>query len=281
MSQRDDITQVAETYYDSGDADNFYFHIWGGEDIHVGIYESENEPIANASARSVQQMASKLNLNSGHKVLDIGAGYGGAARYLAKMYGCQVVCLNLSDTENARNREHTKKQGLDKLVEVVSGDFENLPFEDSSFDVIWSEDAILHSGNKPQVFREATRVLKAGGEMIFTDPMQADHVPDPSVLEPILKRIHLRQMGSVKLYRELAEGNGLTEVEVVEMPEQLVNHYSSVRRTLVENEARLKEHCSEQYLSNMKAGLSHWVEGGKKGYLNWGILHFRKPAMAR
>lgn len=43
---REDCSSVARTaqaYYNSGDADNFYFHVWGGEDIHVGIYNSEQD----------------------------------------------------------------------------------------------------------------------------------------------------------------------------------------------------------------------------------------------
>lgn len=51
---------TAQGYYDSGDADNFYQMIWGGEDIHVGLYESEEEPISEASRRTVEHMASRL-----------------------------------------------------------------------------------------------------------------------------------------------------------------------------------------------------------------------------
>ena len=34
--------------------------------------------------------------------------------------------------------------------------------------------------------------------------------------------------------------------------------------------------CSAEYIDRMKAGLQHWVDGGNKGHLQWGILHFRK-----
>src|SRR5690606_36140771 len=44
MSARySEVVQTARDYYNSDDADNFYFHVWGGEDIHIGLYESENE----------------------------------------------------------------------------------------------------------------------------------------------------------------------------------------------------------------------------------------------
>jgi sarcosine/dimethylglycine N-methyltransferase len=54
MSERySTAVKTAQEYYNSDDADNFYFHVWGGEDIHVGIYQSPEEDIATASERTV------------------------------------------------------------------------------------------------------------------------------------------------------------------------------------------------------------------------------------
>src|SRR5690606_9970499 len=70
--------QTAREYYNSNDADHFYNLVWGGEDIHIGLYESEYEPIRNASRRTVEHMASKLQkLDKSSRVLDIGSGYAG------------------------------------------------------------------------------------------------------------------------------------------------------------------------------------------------------------
>jgi cyclopropane fatty-acyl-phospholipid synthase-like methyltransferase len=75
--------EEAERYYDSEAADEFYREVWGGEDIHIGIYEPVDRPIAEASRATVLRMASKLEgLGSRARVIDIGAGYGGSARYL-------------------------------------------------------------------------------------------------------------------------------------------------------------------------------------------------------
>src|SRR5690606_40239959 len=93
-------------------------------------------------------MSRMLRLTPDCLVLDLGSGYGGAARYLASTFGCRVTCLNLSEVENQRNRELTRKRGLEHLVEVREGSFEELPFEDNAFDVIWSQDAFLHRDRK-------------------------------------------------------------------------------------------------------------------------------------
>ena len=165
---RSTAVEQAEAYYDSPDADAFYFHVWGGEDIHIGMYENDDEPIVAASHRNDETLASMLKgLGPAHRVLDIGAGYGGAARHLAKARGCHVTCVNISETQNRLNRELTHKAGLDGLVDVLHGDFENIPADDKSFDFVWSQDAILHSGNRRRVLDEVTRVLRPGGQFRF------------------------------------------------------------------------------------------------------------------
>lgn len=267
---------TAKQYYDSQDADNFYFTIWGGEDIHVGLYQSDDEPIFDASRRTVEHMASRLtNLNKEARVLDMGAGFGGAARHLAKHYGCQVVALNLSEIENQRDREMNRAQGLDHLIEVVDGSFEKVPYPDASFDVVWSQDAFLHSGQRAKVLKELARVLKPGGEAVFTDPMQADDCPE-GVLNPILERIHLDTLGSPGFYKQTLTGQGLEDLGYEDHTQQLINHYSRVLRETEFRQEELSQSVSNDYIERMKKGLRHWVDGGKKGYLAWGIFHFRR-----
>lgn len=273
---KSDVVDVTKEYYDSSDADNFYFHVWGGEDIHIGLYESETEPIAKASVRTVEAMAKRLqNLTRGARVLDVGAGYGGAGRHLARECGFHVTCLNLSLAQNRRNRRMNEEQGLADFIDVIDGDFENLPFKNASFDAVWSQDAILHSGNRKRVFEEIDRVLKQGGEIVITDPMQKEGV-EKEELSPVLERIHLESMGSVSDYRSFADGLGWKVVDVDLHNHQLVNHYSRVLAELRAREDELSEHCSKEYMGRMQNGLKHWIEAGEKGLLQWGILHFHK-----
>ena len=118
---------TARDYYNSSDADTFYHSIWGGEDIHVGLYGGPDDTIAAASQRTVEAMADRVQITSETRVLDLGAGYGGAARWLARKYGCKVTCLNLAEIENERNRNKTREQRLTHLVSVLDGNFEHMP----------------------------------------------------------------------------------------------------------------------------------------------------------
>jgi sarcosine/dimethylglycine N-methyltransferase len=273
-----DSVDVARDYYNSDDADGFYSTIWGGEDIHVGLYENEGEPIFDASRRTVERMAARLNgLGENARVLDIGAGYGGAARHLAGSRGCKVFALNLSEVENERNRRMNEEANLDHLIEVVDGSFEEVPFEDGSFDVVWSQDAILHSGEREKVVEEVSRVLKDAGEFVFTDPMQSDGCPE-DVLQPILNRIHLDSLGSPEFYRDTARRFGMRELAFENHTKQLATHYARVLEETEKREDELADITSEEYIERMKAGLKHWVDGGNRGHLVWGIFHFGRFA---
>ncbi len=272
------IVEKAQTYYDSQDADSFYFHVWGGEDIHVGIYQSKRDSIFEASRRTVERMAARLDdFPAGSRVVDLGAGYGGSARYLAREKGYHVTCLNLSAVQNERNRQMNAEQGLSGLIDVVDGNFEELPFEDASFDIAWSQDAILHSADRCKVFAEVDRVLKPGGVFVLTDPMMRDGASRED-LQPVFDRIHLDSMGSLDVYKGYAERMGWEVLPPEELTNQLVNHYAHVWEELEQRSDELLQHCSREYLERMKLGLGHWVNAGGASALFWGILMYRKPA---
>lgn len=272
--------ETARDYYNSEDADHFYSQIWGGEDIHIGLYMATDEAINEASHRTIVTMAKRLpKLDARCRILDIGSGYCGAARYLAKTYGVHVSALNLSEVENKKARALNAATGLSSLVEVLDGSFEKIPFDsatfDSGFDILWSQDAILHSGNRQQVLAEAYRVLKPGGYFVFTDPMQADNCPE-GVLQPILDRIHLNSLGSPGYYRQTAEVLGFNILDFDDQTHQLINHYQRVLEETEAHTEELKRKVNADYIKRMKTGLKHWIIGGKAGHLVWGIFLLQK-----
>ena len=271
--------ETAREYYNSDDADKFYSIIWGGEDIHVGLYENDEEPIAPASHRTVAHMMELAGeIRPDFKVIDLGAGYGGSARAIAKKHGCHVTALNVSEVENERDRAMNKEQGLDDKIEVIDGNFEELPFEDNSFDLAWTQDSFLHSAERHLCMKEAARVMKPGARFVMTDPMQSDDTPtDSEKLQPILDRIHLPSLGSPGFYREMAKKYGLKEIKFEEHAHQLPRHYGRVREELIKREKDLLEGgVSQAYIDRMKQGLQHWVNGGNAGILTWGIFVFEK-----
>lgn len=275
-SVRSETVAKAEAYYDSTEADEFYKNFWGGEDIHIGLYDTPNDDVAKASYLTVATMAAELGeLGRESKVIDLGSGYGGSARYLSSQWGCHVDCLNLSQTQNALNMKKNEDAGLSALIDVAHGSFEDIPVDEPVYDVVWSQDAFLHSGHRALVLDEITRVCKPGGHLIFTDPMQADDCPE-GVLQPILDRIHLKTMGSFRFYREELANRGFKEILVHSMLGQLKTHYTRIGEEVRHRYDLAVSLSGKDYVDNMLRGLSYWIDGAEKNYLAWGIIHFKK-----
>jgi len=276
-SDYSDVVETAREYYNSEDADTFYYTVWGGEDIHIGLYKDEVEPIRDASRRTVAEMADRLSATPDSQVIDLGGAYGGSPRYLAEKFGCHVVSLNLSEVQNRRARQQNEEAGLADKVTVVDGDFENVPYDADTFDIVWSQDSFLHSGNREKVLEEIKRVIKPGGELIFTDPMQTADA-SRETLQPVLDRIQLESMGSPSFYESKLAELGFEKIAFVDHSEQLPRHYGRVKQELESRYDELLGTISQEYLDNMIKGLGHWVENGRAGNLCWGIFHYRLPA---
>ena len=159
---------------------------------------------------------------------------------------------------------------------MVHGSFENIPEPANKFDVVWSQDAILHSNNREQVIAEAWRILKPGGVMIYTDPMQADSCP-PDVLQPVLDRIHLDSLGSFSSYKDMADNCRFSDFQKEDMTHNLRIHYSRVLEELERNFESMCTISSRDYIERMMVGLQHWIDAAKSDHLAWGTIKLTKP----
>ena len=74
------------------------------------------------------------------------------------------------------------------------------------------------------MLEEVNRVLKPGGDFVFTDLIQHED-RHPQVLEPVLARFRLDSLGTVRFYREAAIELGWRELPVIDLSGNLVTHY--------------------------------------------------------
>jgi SAM-dependent methyltransferase len=116
-------------------------------------------------------------------VLDVGAGIGGPARVLAQRYGARVTALDGSARFCRANERLCAATGLEDRVEVVCGNALSLPFEDESFDVVWTQALLQNIEHKPALLGEIRRVLRAGGSWalfeVLSGPGGPVHFPVP------------------------------------------------------------------------------------------------------
>ena len=93
------------------------------------------------------------------KVLDVGCGVGGSSRHIARRYGSEVTGITLSFLQCEHANLRSVKDGLSDQTHFLVADALNLPFEDNSFDLVWS----LESGSpeKPPPSRTCSRSTPA------------------------------------------------------------------------------------------------------------------------
>src|SRR5688572_27534524 len=123
------------------------------------------------------------------QVLDVGGGIGGPARTLASVYGARVTVLDLTPEFCETGAEMTRWTGLEDRVTFRVGDALRMPFEAGSFDVVWTQHSTMNIPDKPELYRQARRMLRAGGrvalhELTAGSAGDPTHYPLPWASEP-------------------------------------------------------------------------------------------------
>jgi len=128
------------------------------------------------------ELARAAGLDATKRVLDVGCGVGGTSRCLAKEFGCRVTGIDLTDEYCRAAVTLSAKIGLAHLVDYRQGDATKLPFDDQSFDVVWTEHVAMNISDKTRLYKEMHRVLKPRGTLAIYDVLAG---PSGPVLFPV------------------------------------------------------------------------------------------------
>jgi len=216
---------------------------------------------------AVEALAAAADISRKKRVLDVCSGMGGPARWLAYKYGCRVAGLDLTRSRVEGAKRLTECVKLGRLVEFFEGDATAMPFADSTFDVVISQEAWCHIPDKATLLSECARVLEPGGAIAFTDIVTVGEL-STSDEERLAAEMQMPRPLRIAEYEILLGNNDLMVTAATDLSSQwrtiLIDRlemYRSLRDTTV---AKLGEKRFAEYDS----AYSHFVElfsAGKLG----------------
>jgi tocopherol O-methyltransferase len=153
-----DASVVADHY---DELDVFYRELWG-EHVHHGLWVSGRESPEVAVRHLVDVVAKEAQIKPGDHVIDIGCGYGAAARQLAQHYGAQVTAITLSSAQHAYAQSVTAGTNPVYLVaDWLTTDFPQ------NFQAAIAIESSEHMPDRDEFFRRAYKVLEPGGRFVI------------------------------------------------------------------------------------------------------------------
>jgi SAM-dependent methyltransferase len=120
------------------------------------------------------ELAGAAGLEPSTRVLDLGCGIGGPARYLAATFACKVIGVDLSPGFIDAATYLTARCGLYNRVTFQVGDGLHLPFEDAAFDTVFLQHVAMNVEDRTALYAEVHRILTVGGRLATYDLVLRD-----------------------------------------------------------------------------------------------------------
>lgn len=120
------------------------------------------------------ELAAAAGLGPSTRVLDIGCGIGGPARYLAATFGCKVTGVDLSPNFIDAAAYLTARCRLSDRVTFQVSDALHLPFEGAAFDAVFLQHVAMNIEDRAALYAEVRRTLAPGGRLATYDVVLRD-----------------------------------------------------------------------------------------------------------
>ena len=165
---------------------------------------------------AVDEAIRRLALDGSKHVLDVGAGIGGPARYLAHRSGCRVTALELQTDLNDTAIRLTQRCGLSHLVTHRCGNALDGQEDEATFDALVSWLTFLHIADRQTLYRRCHEALRPGGQLFVEDYFELGSlsVQERKVLE---HEVYCHYVPTLNDYSTQLAQAGFDQIELTDM----------------------------------------------------------------
>ena len=209
----------------------------------------------------------KLEINEKTKILDVGSGMGGPARYIANKTGAEITAIELQSDQNNLAKDLTKKCGLSNKVSHICGDILDYDFKNQTFDAVVSWLTLYHIANHEILLKKLFDLLNPNGFFYTEDITSRINLSDADRKE-IKKEIYGIHLPYFDKYISNLEQNGFKLIFSEDMSSSWTDFTKErIKQYNSEKERNIRVHGKEvvdslnsfynfvgQYFSNGKLG---------------------------
>jgi ubiquinone/menaquinone biosynthesis C-methylase UbiE len=224
---------------------------------------------------AVDRLMAQAAITAQDHVLDVCAGMGGPARYIAWKTGCQVTGLDLTASRVIGAQTLTAAAHLTEQVRFVHGNALEMPFDPAQFTCIISQEAFAHIPNKRQLIGQCERALAPGGRMVFSDIMSHQALGRPDA-QKLFDGMRFSEIATLGDYQQWFADAGMQWVQSIDLSEEwtriLVDRHDMYRSLESQTVARLGRDHFDRY----DQAYDHFVGLYRSGVLSGALVLARK-----
>ena len=224
---------------------------------------------------AVDRLMAQAAITAQDHVLDVCAGMGGPARYIAWKTGCQVTGLDLTASRVIGAQALTAAAHLTEQVRFVHGNALEMPFDPAQFTCIISQEAFAHIPNKRQLIGQCERALAPGGRMVFSDIMSHQALGRPDA-QKLFDGMRFSEIATLGDYQQWFADAGMQWVQSIDLSEEwtriLVDRHDMYRSLESQTVARLGRDHFDRY----DQAYDHFVGLYRSGVLSGALVLARK-----
>ncbi|BAS58265.1 type 11 methyltransferase [Leptolyngbya boryana NIES-2135] len=274
------LSEQIQQFYDA--SSGLWEQVWG-EHMHHGYYGADGKTQKErrqAQIDLIEELLKWAGITKAEKILDVGCGIGGSSLYLAEKFGAEATGITLSPVQANRAKERSRVAQISANFQVA--DALNMPFEDNSFDLVWSLESGEHMPDKQKFLAECYRVLKPGGTFIMATwcHRPTDQVPltidDRKRLAEIYRVYCLPYVISLPEYTAIAQEIGLQDIQTADWSTAVAPFWNVVIDSAFTPGAIFGLLTSGWTTIQAALSLGSMQQGYKRGLIKFGLLCGKK-----